>query len=176
MIEERGSGNQQINKSFNQQMTPLRDITVGQLLTQLAHDLPNHEALVTARVRWTFAELERRAESCARALLACGLKKGDRAAVWATNRPEWVLLQFALAKAGIILVTVNTALKAAEVEYLLRQSQANALFLISGFRDLDYVAIYRSLPPLPDLRHVFFLEAGAVPEGMRSFAELEHGR
>ena len=132
-------------------------LTVGGLLSTLARDLPDHEALVTPSVRWTFAELERRAEACARALAALGLKKGDRAAVWATNRPEWVLLQFALAKAGLILVTMNTQLKAHEVEYLLRQSQANALFLIAGFRDLDYVGIFRSLPPLPDLHHVLFL-------------------
>ncbi len=155
---------------------PYQDLTVGGLLAALARDYPDHPALVAPSARWTFADLERRAEVCARNLLALGLRKGDRVAVWATNRPEWVLLQFALARAGIILVTVNTALRAAEVEYLLRQSQANALFLISGFRDLNYVEIFRSLPPLPDLRHVFFLERDAAPERMRSFAELEQPR
>ena len=118
-------------------MSPHRNLTVGGLLSALARELPDHEALVASRVRWTFAELERRAECCAQAILAAGLRKGDRAAVWSTSRPEWVLLQFALAKAGVVLVTMNTALKAAEVEYLLRQSRSNALFLISGFRDLD---------------------------------------
>ncbi len=156
-------------------MTPFRNVTVGGLLSALARELPDHEALITPNVRWTFGELERRAEACAQSILATGLRKGDRAAVWATSRPEWVLLQFALAKAGVVLVTMNTALKAAEVEYLLRQSQANALFLIRGFRDLDYVSIYRSLPPLPDLRHVFFLDPGEPPSGMRPFAELELG-
>ncbi len=150
-----------------------RDLTVEALLRALARDLPSREALITPAVRWTFAELDRRADVVAGALIHAGLRKGDRAAVWATNRPEWVLLQFALARAGIILVTVNTSLKAHEVEYLLRQSQANALFLIGGFREVNYVEIFRGLPALPDLRLVFFMDRGDPPPGMRSFQELE---
>ena len=152
-----------------------RDLTIDGLLRALARDLPGNEAVVTPDIRWTFAELERRTGIVARGLAASGLRKGDRAAVWATNRPEWVLLQFALARVGAILVTMNTSLKGHEVEYLLRQSQANALFLIGGFRDLNYVEIFRSLPPLPDLRHVFSMDTGAPPEGMRGFSELEAG-
>ncbi len=152
---------------------PYCDITVDALLRSLARDQPDREALVTPDIRWTFAELDRRAELVARSLVRAGFRKGDRAAVWATNRPEWVLLQFALARAGVILVTVNTSLKGHEVEYLLRQSQANALFLTGRFRDVSYVDIFRALPPLPDLRHVFFLDCGDAPEGMRSFFELE---
>jgi fatty-acyl-CoA synthase len=152
---------------------PYRDLTVEALLRALARDLPSQEALVTSTARWTFAELDHRADIVARSLINAGLRKGDRAAVWATNRPEWVLLQFALARAGMILVTVNTLLKAHEVEYLLRQSQANALFLISGFRDVNYVESFRGMAELSDLRHVFFLEEGTPPPGMRSFHELE---
>ena len=154
---------------------PYRDLTIDELLRALARDFPDNEAVVTPNIRWTFAELERRAETVARNIAALGLRKGDRAAVWATNRPEWVLLQFALARVGVILVTMNTSLKGHEVEYLLRQSQANALFLIGRFRDLNYVEIFRALPPLPELRHVFCIDPGAAPHGMRSFSELEAG-
>ncbi len=152
---------------------PYRDITIEALLRSLARDHPNQEAVVTTGVRWTFAELDRRVERLARNIAAIGLKKGDRAAVWATNRPEWVLLQFALARAGVILVTMNTSLKGHEVEYLLRQSQSNALFLIGGYRELNYVQIFRALPPLPDLRHVFYLDPDEPPAGVRSFSALE---
>jgi len=154
---------------------PYRDLTIDDLLRALARDFPGHEAIVAPNIRWTFAELERRTETVARGLAALGLRQGDRAAVWATNRPEWVVLQFALARVGVILVTMNTSLKAHEVEYLLRQSQANALFLIGGFRDLNYVEILRSLPPLPDFRYVFSMDPGPPPAGMRSFSELEAG-
>lgn len=168
-----------------------RDLTIDGLLHALARDLPDNEAVVahaghaahaapddasagaTGTVRWTFAELDRRTETVARNLAALGLRKGDRAAVWATNRPQWLLLQFALARVGIVLVTMNTSLKGHEVEYLLRQSQANALFLIGGFRDLNYVEIFRLLPPLPDLQYVFSLDPGPPPTGVRAFSELE---
>ncbi len=160
---------------------PYRDLAVGALLAALARDYPDHPALIAYPLRgrparWTFLELENRVETCARNLVAAGLGRGDRAAVWATNRPEWVVLQFALARAGVVMVTMNTALREAEAGYLLRQSEVHALFLISGHRDLDYLAIFRALGPLPGLRHVFFLDPGPAPEGLRPFAELEEAR
>ncbi len=119
---------------------PLRDVTVGGLLTRLAEALPDHPALIYPDRRWTFGELENDCVKLARALAGVGVERGERVAVWATNKPEWVLLQFALAKLGAILVTVNTALRAAELGYLLRQSGARTLFLIPGYRELDYLA------------------------------------
>src|SRR5215208_2430897 len=109
---------------------PIRDVTVGRLLTSLAAALPQHEALVyrDRNLRWSFLELETEARLIARGLIAAGVQRGDRVAVWATNVPEWIVLQFALAKIGAILVTVNTSLRAREVEYLLRQSEATTLF------------------------------------------------
>ena len=100
-----------------------RDVTVGRLLSQLAEALPANEALVYADrgLRWTFRELEHEARVIARGLIAAGVQRGDRIAVWATNVPEWIVLQFALAKVGAILVTVNTSLRAREIEYLLRR-------------------------------------------------------
>ena len=132
--------------------SPFRDITVGALLTRLARALPDHEALVyhQRNLRWTFTALEQEARLIARGLIAAGVARGDRVAVWATNVPEWTVLQFALAKAGAVLVTVNTSLRAREVEYLLRHSEAATLITIAGFKGVDYMTEFRqSGAPVP---------------------------
>src|SRR5206468_6079131 len=90
--------------------------------------------------RFTFAELEQEARTVARGLMAAGVERGERVVLWATNVPEWVVLQFALAKIGAILVTANTSLRSKDIDYLLRQSEAATLITIRGFRDLDYLA------------------------------------
>ena len=119
-----------------------------------------------AGLRWTFRELEDEARLIARGLMASGVARGDRVAVWATNVPEWIVLQFALAKIGAILVTVNTSLRAREIEYLLRQSETSTLFTIGGFKGVDYMAEFRDASGggggnrflrLPDLKRVFFI-------------------
>ena len=142
----------------------VRDVTVGRLLTQLAESLPDNEALVYADrgLRWTFGALEAEARLVARGLIGAGVQHGDRVAVWATNVPEWIVLQFALAKIGAILVTVNTSLRAREIEYLLRQSDTSTLFTIAGFRGVDYMAELReSAAPL---RRVFFIGDPCPPD------------
>src|SRR3954468_309290 len=122
-------------------MPPFRDVTVGDLLTRLARALPDREALVYGEApRFTFAALEREARTIARGLMAAGIAPGERVVVWATNVPEWVVLQFALAKIGAILVTANTLLRSKDIQYVLRQSEAATLITIRGFRDVDYVA------------------------------------
>ena len=128
---------------------PFRDLTVGQLLTRLGAALPLNQALVYSHLnrRWTFAELELEARLIARGLIGAGVNRGDRVAVWSTNVPEWIVLQFALAKIGAILVTVNTSLRAREIAYLLRQSQASVLFTIAGFKGVDYMAELREARP-----------------------------
>ncbi|PYR19463.1 MAG: AMP-binding protein [Acidobacteria bacterium] len=119
---------------------PYRDVTVGDLLTRLARALPDRDALVYGeRPRFTFGALEREARTVARGLMALGVEPGERVVLWATNVPEWVVLQFALAKVGAILVTANTSLRARDIEYVLRQSEAATLITIRGFRDVDYV-------------------------------------
>jgi fatty-acyl-CoA synthase len=120
---------------------PFRDVAIGELLTLLARALPANEALVyDGGPRYTFEALEQEARTTARGLIALGVQPGERVVVWATNVPEWVVLQFALAKIGAILVTANTSLRAKDISYLLRQSEAATLITIPGFRDLDYVA------------------------------------
>jgi fatty-acyl-CoA synthase len=166
----------------------IRDVTVGRLLTQLAEALPDNEALVysgpstpdetplalphslRAGRRWTFRELEAEARLIARGLMASGVESGDRVAVWATNVPEWIVLQFALAKIGAILVTVNTALRAREIEYLLRQSEATTLFTIAGFKGVDYMAEFRD-SKCAAVKRVFFIGDPCPPDAT-PYAEL----
>lgn len=151
-------------------------------------DHPDREALVYPGRgrRWSFREVEEHARRLARGLLNLGFQSGDRVAVWGPNVPDWVLLQFALAKIGAVLVTVNTSLRAPELEYLLIQSQCRALFLTSGFRDLDYLALLAQVIPevgrgrqgivhqdkLPYLEHVVLMD-GATRSGFQSMREIE---
>jgi fatty-acyl-CoA synthase len=165
---------------------PIRDVTIGALLSHLANALPDREALVYSHsgVRFTFGALDQEARSIARGLLARGVRRGDRVALWATNVPEWVVLQFALAKIGAILVTVNTALRAQEIAYLLRQSETSTLVTINGFRSVDYLAELRAIGAigdpdirrreLPHLERVVFIGSGC-PEGVIAYATLRDG-
>src|SRR3954463_8340364 len=155
-------------------MPPFRDVTVGDLLTRLARALPDREALVYGEApRFTFAALEREARTIARGLIALGVEPGERVVLWATNVPEWVVLQFAIAKAGAILVTANTSLRARDLDYLLRQSEAATLITIAGFRDVDYVAELTAIGAtngaLPRLERIIFIgdqaPAGLMPYG-----------
>src|SRR5688572_12316382 len=138
---------------------PYRDVTVGDLLTRLASDLPSHPALLYDEgPRYNFEELDREARTIARGLMAHGVAPGERVVLWATNVPEWTVLQFALAKIGAILVTANTALRPRDIDYLLRQSEAATVITIRGFRDVDYVgalgeigATQRAIPGLERL-------------------------
>src|SRR5580692_11940236 len=99
----------------------VRDITLGQLLEQAARSAPDRLALIAGlpepllRRQWTYAELYREAQRTARALLG-RFKPGERIAVWAQNLPEWVMLEFGAALAGVVLVTVNPAFRTREVE------------------------------------------------------------
>jgi fatty-acyl-CoA synthase len=160
------------------QPPPYRDVTVGALLTHLAGAIPRNEALVypDRDLRLTFAELEAEARSIARGLMACGVERGERVALWATNVPEWVVLQFALAKIGAILVTVNTSLRANEVSYLLRQSEAATLITISGFKDIDYIGALREIGAIgetPSLRRAIFVSRGEdCPDGLMPYEKL----
>ncbi len=164
------------------QLPPYRDVTVGALLTRLAGAIPENEALIypDRDLRWTFADLEAEARLIARGLMACGVEQGERVALWATNVPEWVVLQFALAKIGAILVTVNTGLRAHELDYLLRQSEAATVITIQGFRDVDYVGVLREIGAvgetrLPNLKRTIFIsrQAGEThPEGLMPYEAL----
>ena len=98
-------------------------------------------------VRWTYAELAARVERVARALVAIGLRPGDRLGIWAPNCAEWVLVQYASAKAGLILVNVNPAYRTSELEYVLKQSGCRVLISAREFKSSDYVAMVKEVAP-----------------------------
>ncbi|WP_442857369.1 AMP-binding protein [Bacillus sp. FJAT-42315] len=132
-------------------MTELIHQTVGELLTEKAKQLPHHEALVYSdrNLRYTYSEFDELCRKAAKGLMALGIEKGEHAAIWATNVPEWVTLQFATGKMGAVLVTVNTNYRTAELEYLLNQSESTTLILIEEYRGNSYVdTIYELCPEL----------------------------
>jgi len=155
---------------------PYGDVTVGDLLTRLARALPSNDALVyVGGPRYTFDQLEREARTIARGLRAIGVERGERVVVWATNVPEWVVLQFALAKIGAILVTANTSLRARDVDYLLRQSEAATIVTIRGFKDVDYidalVEIGATTGRVPTLKRRIFI-GETTPDNFLPYGDL----
>src|SRR5262245_12110433 len=136
---------------------PYRDVAVGKLLTHLAECLPDNEALVywERDLRLTFSQLECEARLLARGLMALGVERGERVTVWATNVPEWIVLQFALAKIGAVLVTANTALRKHEIDYLLRQSQSATIINIRGYKDVEYVNNLSEIGEASDIQYPY---------------------
>ncbi len=127
----------------------LIDITFPQLLDRVAEEFPDQYAFrytVLDYVR-TYREFRDEVDAFARALVAMGVRPGDHVAVWATNVPQWFTTFWASVKIGAVLVTVNTAYKIHEAEYLLRQSDTHTLVMIEGHKDSDYAGIIRQLCP-----------------------------
>jgi fatty-acyl-CoA synthase len=98
-------------------------------------------------LRFTYKEFNERVNILAKGLLAIGIEKGDHVGIWAKNVPDWLTFMFATAKIGAVLVTVNTAYKSHEAEYVIKQSDMKALAIIDGFRDVDYISIMYELVP-----------------------------
>ena len=123
--------------------------TIGEILEGWAERRPNDDFIVYADrdLRFTYAAFNERVDRLAAGLEAIGLAKGDNLGVWANNVPDWLTILFATAKLGVILVTVNTNYKLAELEYIVRQSDMKALCIVDGFKDSDYVAMLRELVP-----------------------------
>src|SRR5215218_10172361 len=119
---------------------PLRGETIGRMWDEVVGAHRDSPALVSRHqgIRWTYGELGERVDRCARALLAAGVDKGARVGIWSPNNAEWVIVQFATAKVGAILVNINPSYRAHELVYALRQSGCSLLVLAPGFRDADY--------------------------------------
>ena len=165
----------------------LREITLGQMLDEAIMQHPDNEAVVYVdrNYRLTYREFGEVVDNLAKGLMAMGVQKGEKVAIWVTNVPYWVAFQFATAKIGAVLLTVNTFYKNAELEYLLKQSECENLLLIDSFRDTDYIkTVYDLVPELktqergylhsdrfPDLKRVFFL-GQEKHRGMYSIPEL----
>ena len=128
---------------------PLLGRSIGEVLDVSARSYPDQDALVVRHQmrRYTYRQFLEEVELLARGLLRLGIQKEDRIGIWATNCAEWVVTQFATAKIGAILVNINPANRAFELEYVLRQSECSTLLLSQGFRDADYVAIVQGLCP-----------------------------
>ncbi len=129
--------------------TALLGATIPEYIWQVARRFPDNEAIVSLpqQQRLTFSELTARADELARGLLAIGFGKGDRVGIWSTNNVEWLLLQLATARLGIVLVDINPAYRVTELEYVLRKSDVQGIFSIPSFRDTDYATMLCELIP-----------------------------
>jgi fatty-acyl-CoA synthase len=140
--------------------TELLGETIGANLRRVAAAHPDAEVLVdvpTGR-RWTYASFDDETDTLARGLIAAGLEAGDRVGIWAPNCAEWVQLQYATAKAGIILVNINPAYRSHEVGYALRQSGVRVLVSAESFKTSDYRGMVEEVrPDLPELDDVIYL-------------------
>ena len=140
---------------------PLLGETIGGNLERVARAHPDRDALVdvpTGR-RWTYAQFDAAVDQLALGLIDLGLHRGDRLGIWSPNCAEWVLVQYATAKAGIVLVNINPAYRTHELSYALRQSGISTLVSARSFKTSDYAAMVDEVRGgLPDLRHVVYLD------------------
>ncbi|RNB81171.1 AMP-binding protein [Brevibacillus fluminis] len=161
--------------------------TIGDLLDETTGMYPEKEAVVypERNLRYTYKQFQAECDQAAKGLIQLGIQKGENIAIWATNVPEWVIAQFASAKMGAVLVTVNTNYRTHELEYLLRNSDATTILLIEGYRDANYVDMLQEICPelteaepgslraerLPLLKNVIYI--GDQPRvGMFSWQDL----
>ncbi|MGE4552604.1 MAG: AMP-binding protein [Desulfovibrionaceae bacterium] len=162
-------------------------MTLGQLLDETTEKWPDQEAViyVDRDFRLTWTQFRDQVDKLAKGLMALGVEKGEKVGIWATNVPYWVALQFATAKIGAVLLTVNTYYRTHELDYLLHHSECENLFIIDGFREIDYIAtLYELVPELknsergylksekyPHLKRIFFL-GQEKHRGMYSIPEI----
>ncbi|MGI9517179.1 MAG: AMP-binding protein, partial [Pirellulaceae bacterium] len=154
-------------------------LTIDQVLRETIAQNRDQLAIAFHGLNWqrTWGELDTEIERAARGLIALGIDTGDHVAVWATNIPQWVILQFATARIGAVLVAVNPACRSHELTYALRQSDAKALFLVESFKSSDYLDMVRQAcpelktasdvavhcPDFPCLQHIVLLR-GSAPQ------------
>src|SRR4051812_43400205 len=141
---------------------PLLGETIGANLARTVARVPDADALVSCHqgIRWSYAEFDERVTTLARGLLAGELEPGDRLGLWSPNCAEWTLLQYATARAGIILVNLNPAYRTSELEYALRQSGCRMMVSAAAFKTSDYPAMAAEVAPsCRDLERVVLLES-----------------
>ncbi|UTH72939.1 AMP-binding protein [Chromobacterium sp. IIBBL 290-4] len=166
---------------------PLLGLSIGRFFDEACERHADRLALRVRHqdIRWSYAELKAQVDRLACGLLRLGLRPGDRVGIWSQNRAEWVLMQFAAAKAGLVLVNINPAYRRAELEYALNKVGCRALVLSPSFKSSDYVQMVRDLAPelehcrpgelhatrLPELRWVVRMGQQVLP-GMLAFSAL----
>jgi fatty-acyl-CoA synthase len=170
---------------------PLLGMTIGAAFDRTVARWGNRSALVVRHqnIHWSYDELSEQVDLLAAGLLSYGLRPGDRVGIWSPNRAEWVVTQFATAKAGLILVNINPAYRPVELQYVLRKVGCRALISATTFKSSDYLGMLTSIAPdfpdstpgdlhlksLPELRTVFQL-GGPIHRGAISFdAVLQRG-
>ncbi len=141
--------NEQHTGKFIWKKDLLIDLTFPQVLDKMVEEFPDQLAFkyTTLDYTRTYYEFRKDVDTFARSLISLGVKAGDHVAVWATNVPQWYIAFWATTKIGAVLVTMNTAYKIHEAEYLLKQSDTHTLVMIDGFRDSNYSAIIAELCP-----------------------------
>jgi fatty-acyl-CoA synthase len=155
----------ELSYSHGTSATPLLGETIGQNLRRIASQFGGSEVIVDAPTgrRWTYQRFDADTDALARGLLAAGIAAGDRVGIWAPNCAEWVLLQFATAKIGAILVNINPAYRSHELDFVLRQSGVRLLVSAESFKTSDYRAmigeVRDGLTGLTGLERVIFLGA-----------------
>src|ERR1700704_340821 len=139
--------------------------TIGAHFDKAAERWRDREALIVRHqnIRWPYGELKARVDAFAAGLLALGLAPGDRVGIWSPNNSEWVITQFATAKAGLILVNINPAYRRAELEYALNKVECKALITAHRFKTSEYVAMLRDLAPEIDASAPGHLKSRTFP-------------
>lgn len=150
--------------------------TIGTFFDRTVETYREREALVVRhqKVRWSWGELGRRVDDLAAGLLTLGLQRGDRVGIWSPNNSEWTLIQFATAKAGLVLVNVNPAYRRAELEYAMNKVECKALVLAPALKTSNYLEIVQDLAKagkLPHLKHIVRLGGEKTP-GMLNFDDV----
>lgn len=170
---------------------PLIEQTIGAFFDGMVERFPEREALVVQHQqrRYTYRQLQAESNRLASALLGLGLKAGDRVGIWSHNNAEWVLMQIATTKAGLVLVNINPAYRTAEVEYALNKVGCRALVAMPRFKTSDYIGMLRELAPewahtkpgelqsarLPHLKHAIWIDVegeGDDEPGFERFSAL----
>lgn len=163
-------------------------VTIGQLLDIVADQFGNRQFLNYPKLnlKLTYKQMQKISNDVAKGFMALGINKGDHIAVWANNIPEWIYAKFGIAKAGGVIVTVNTNLKCFEMEYLMKQSDATTLVMVGGVREgNEYLRIIETLCPelninepgnlnctlFPKLKNIIFLGNESYP-GMFTWKEM----
>ena len=140
-----------VNRSYSHGVSdiPLKGETIGECFRKTVEKYGYCDALIvnSQDYRATYNELWDQVEEVAKSLLAFGIKKGDRVGIWAPNRFEWVLVQFATSRVGAIMVNINPAYKASALKYALEQSKIDLLIASHYFRKTDYVEILNHVRP-----------------------------
>jgi len=166
---------------------PLIGETIGVHFDKAVEQWPKRDALVVRHqgIRWSYSELKKQVDALAAGLIALGLKPGDRLGIWSPNNAEWVVTQFAAAKAGLILVNINPAYRLFELEYALNKVDSRALITAPSFKSSDYLRMLRELAPeleaasgtdlnaarLPSLRTIICLSDETI-RGMLRFQDV----